>query len=38
MASSSIDRIVDLGFFGAVRRSTTELRVLYLRAVFGLIP
>jgi hypothetical protein len=38
MASSSIDRIVDLGSFGPVRRSPTELRAFHLRAVFGLIP
>jgi hypothetical protein len=38
MASSSIDKIVDLGSFGPVRRSTTERRALHLPAVFGLIP
>jgi len=35
MASSSLDKIVDLGSFGPVRRSATELRALHLRAVFG---
>jgi hypothetical protein len=37
IASSSIDNTVDVGCFGPVGRSTTELRFFHLATVFGLI-
>jgi hypothetical protein len=37
-ASSSTDKTVDLGFFGPVGRSETEVRALHLATVFGLTP
>jgi hypothetical protein len=33
-----MDRTVDLGSFGPVGRSETELRLFHLATVFGLIP
>ena len=35
MASSSADRTVDMGSFGPVGRSETEVRALHLAIVFG---
>lgn len=37
-ASSSMDSSVDLGSFGPVERSATELRFFHFTTVFGLIP
>ena len=37
-ASSPADRTVDLGSFGPVGRSETEVRAFHLATVFGLIP
>ena len=37
-ASSSIESTVDLGSFGPVGRSATEVRFFHLATVFWLIP
>ena len=38
MASSSIDKTVERGAFGPVRRSAVSGRLFHLATVFGLIP
>jgi hypothetical protein len=38
IASSSIDSTVDLGSFGPVGRSATEVRLFHFATVFWLIP
>jgi hypothetical protein len=38
MASSSIDRTVDVGSLGPVGRSATEVRFFHLATVFWLMP
>lgn len=37
-ACSSIVSTVDVGFFGTVGKSATEVRFFHFAAVFGLIP
>jgi hypothetical protein len=38
MASSVIDRLVDFGSLGPVRRSATEARLFHFATVLGLMP